>query len=59
MKHENQRLSFINSTMNIINDLSSDIYESMVDEEYDEALSLCQELIVQLQELNQTLTDEI
>ncbi len=45
--------------MNIINDLSSDIYESMVDEEYDEALSLCQELIVQLQELNQTLTDEI
>ena len=59
MKHEDQRLSFINSTMNIVNDLCSDIYEALVDEEYDKALAISQELIIELQELNQTLTDEI
>ena len=59
MKHEDQRLSFINSTMNIVNDLCADIYEAMVDEEYDDALKATTELVVILQELNQTLSDEI
>tara|TARA_R110000803_G_scaffold149361_1_gene214758 strand:+ start:1254 stop:1433 length:180 start_codon:yes stop_codon:yes gene_type:complete len=59
MKHEDQRLSFINSTMNIVNDLCTDIYEAMVDEEYDDALKATTELVVILQELNQTLSDEI
>lgn len=59
MKHEDQRLSFINSTMNIVNGLCSDIYEALVDEEYDLALKISQELIIELRELNETLTDEI
>ena len=45
--------------MNIVNNLCSDIYEALVDEEYDKALAISQELIIELQELNQTLTDEI
>lgn len=59
MKYEDQRMSFINSTMKIVNDLCSDIYESMVDEEYDDAAQKALELIEHLQELNQTLSDEI
>ena len=59
MKYEDQRMSFINSTMKIVNDLCSDIYESMVDEEYDNAAQKALELIEHLQELNQTLSDEI
>ncbi|MEJ6797075.1 MAG: hypothetical protein QNK63_10215 [Flavobacteriales bacterium] len=59
MKHEDQRLSFINSTMNIVNNLCADIYEAMVDEEYDDAVKSTTELVVILQELNQTLSDEI
>tara|TARA_R110000796_G_scaffold140030_1_gene256184 strand:+ start:122 stop:301 length:180 start_codon:yes stop_codon:yes gene_type:complete len=59
MKHEDQRLSFINSTMNIVNNLCADIYEAMVDEEYDDAVKYTTELVVILQELNQTLSDEI
>jgi hypothetical protein len=59
MKHEDQRLSFINSTMKIINDLCGDIYEEMVDGYYDEASIKAMELIQHLQELNQTLSDEI
>ena len=45
--------------MKIVNDLCSDIYESMVDEEYDDAAQKALELIEHLQELNQTLSDEI
>ncbi|MEJ6767442.1 MAG: hypothetical protein QNK97_04470 [Gammaproteobacteria bacterium] len=45
--------------MNIVNDLCTDIYEAMVDEEYDDALKATTELVVILQELNQTLSDEI
>ncbi len=59
MKYEDQRISFINSTMKIVNDLCSDIYESMVDEEYEDAAQKALELIEHLQELNQTLSDEI
>jgi len=59
MKYEDQRMSFINSTMKIVNDLCSDIYESMVDEEYEDAAQKALELIEHLQELNQTLSDEI
>lgn len=59
MKYEDQRLSFINSTMRIVNELCSDIYESMVDEEYEDAAQKTLELIEHLQELNQTLSDEI
>jgi dihydrodipicolinate synthase/N-acetylneuraminate lyase len=59
MKHEDQRLGFINSTMNIVNDLCADIYEAMVDEDYDDALGATLELLAVLQDLNQTLSDEI
>jgi hypothetical protein len=59
MKYEDQRMSFINSTMKIVNDLCSDIYETMVDGYYDEAALKALELIEHLQELNQTLSDEI
>ena len=59
MKYEDQRLSFINSTMKIVNDLCSDIYETMVDGHYDEASLKAMELIQHLHDLNQTLTDEI
>lgn len=45
--------------MNIVNGLCSDIYEALVDEEYDLALKISQELIIELRELNETLTDEI
>lgn len=45
--------------MKIINDLCSDIYEEMVDGYYDEASLKAIELIQHLQDLNQTLTDEI
>lgn len=45
--------------MNIVNDLCADIYEAMVDEEYDDALTATVELLAVLQDLNQTLSDEI
>lgn len=59
MKYEDQRISFINSTMKIVNDLCSDIYESMVDEDYKDAAEKALVLIEHLQDLNQTLSDEI
>ena len=59
MKYEDQRLSFINSTMKIVNDLCSDIYESMVDGDYEDASEKALVLIEHLQELDQTLSDEI
>lgn len=45
--------------MNIVNDLCADIYEAMVDEDYDDALGATLELLAVLQDLNQTLSDEI
>lgn len=45
--------------MKIVNDLCSDIYESMVDGDYEDAAEKALVLIEHLQELNQTLSDEI
>lgn len=45
--------------MKIVNELCSDIYESMVDEDYEDAAEKALVLIEHLQELNQTLSDEI
>ena len=52
-------LRFINFLMKQINDHSDDIYESLVDKQYNETLDSSKKLISILDELNKSLEDDL
>lgn len=54
---EEQRLNFTNIAMKQLNDLCDSLYESLVDDERDEATAIISEINELLLEINQTFTD--
>lgn len=58
MKQEEQRVSFINSTMEIIHDKCDELYEAMIDQEYPVAFIVASSLCEELEELKKNLEDE-
>jgi len=55
---ENERLNHINNLMDNINDSTSDIYEHLVDREFDKLLVCLNDLISQLEDIKNSLQDE-
>lgn len=58
MKHEEQRVAFINSTMKILHDECDELYEAMMDREYSEASAVASSICENLEELKKTLENE-
>lgn len=56
---EIERLNYINRTMDDIHDSSNNIYEHLVDREYDELKMEINSLIKQLKSLLESLEDDI
>jgi len=54
-----ERLACINSTMSTIHDHADNIYESLVDREFDKLSEVIDELIYELKEIKLSVTDEI
>ena len=54
-----ERLAYINSTMETIHDHADEIYESLVDREFDKLIPVIDELISELKEIKLSVTDEI
>ncbi len=54
-----ERLKFINFTMSEIHDLSNDIYESFVDQDYAELGACVEKLNQRLKDLVDSVEDEI
>lgn len=59
MNLEDQKIKFVNSSMNIIYDLCDELYESLADEKLYRVDPIIKEIIEILQDLNQTFQDEI
>lgn len=59
MNLEDQRLKFINASMETIHNLCDELYESLVDQEFHRVDPTIKEIIEILQDLNQTFQDEI
>lgn len=56
--HDKNRLSYINFTMSEINDLSSEIYEHLVDNENEELLQTIDKMMSVLIDLKKSTRDE-
>lgn len=57
--YEQERLNHINFKMNAIHGLSNDIYEMLVDREFDALKIVLEELIYELKDIQISITDEI
>jgi len=59
MSTEDQRVRFINTTMNFIHDLTNSLYESLMDEDFSEVDRICVSISDILNDLKNTFKDEI
>jgi len=60
MKPENQNISnYVNSVMNELNTLSTDLYEAMMDQENKEVKKIVEAMIPLLKDIQATHTNEI
>lgn len=59
MSNQDQRIRFINTTMSMVNDLSDNLYEALMDEDFDQIRSITSSLDYILKDLIQTFSDEI
>lgn len=49
---------YVNQEINNLHSLLTDLYESMMDSEYNETVTICNQLIDQLKEIKLNYTDE-
>jgi flagellar hook-associated protein FlgK len=49
---------YVNQEINNLHSLLTDLYESMMDNEYNETVTICNQLIDQLKEIKLNYTDE-
>jgi len=49
---------YVNQEINNLHSLLTDLYESMMDNEYNEIVTICNQLIDQLKEIKLNYTDE-
>lgn len=60
MKLENKNIaSYVNHTIGELNDLLTDLYESMMDQENDHVRKIVESMIPLLKDIQSTHTDEI
>ena len=59
MTIEEQKIKFINLSMNTIYDLCDELYEVLVDEDYNRVDYITKDILEILKDLNQTFHNEI
>mgnify|MGYP001058047524 FL=1 len=59
MTIEEQKIKFINLSMNTIYDLCDELYEVLVDEDYNRVDYITRDILEVLKDLNQTFHNEI
>ena len=52
------QIEYVNQEINNLHNLLTDLYESMMDSEYNETVTICNQLIDQLKEIKLNYTDE-
>lgn len=57
--YDTDRVTHINHLMEQINDSATEIYESLIDREFDRVKDVTSRLIIQLKEIQNSVEDEI
>ena len=55
---DNKHTEYVNEEIEQLNNLVTELYESMMDIEYDEVVSICNRIINQLKEIQSNYTNE-
>jgi hypothetical protein len=55
---DNKHTEYVNEEIEQLNNLVTELYESMMDIEYDEVVSICNRMINQLKEIQSNYTNE-
>ena len=59
MRYEERRLKYINSLMNRVNILCDNVYESLIDYDFDNVKENLNELKIEIEELTKSISNEI
>ncbi|HAY88488.1 MAG TPA: hypothetical protein DCY51_03530 [Bacteroidetes bacterium] len=59
MKYEDDNLRYINNVTKQINNIVDDVYEALVDSEYEQASILILNLLEVIEDLQKSITNEI
>lgn len=59
MRYEDDNLRYINSVTKQINNIVDDVYEALVDSEYEQASILILNLLEVIEDLQKSITNEI
>jgi hypothetical protein len=55
---EKKHTDYVNEEIGQLNNLTTELYESMMDIEYDEVVTICSRMINQLKEIQSNYTNE-
>lgn len=59
MNIEKQRVKFVNITMGYLNNLCDDLYEALMDEDFDSVETIVQNIYEVLKDIDETFQNEI
>lgn len=59
MNIEEQRVKFVNITMGYLNNLCDDLYEALMDEDFDSVETIVQNIYEVLKDIDETFQNEI
>lgn len=59
MSNERNRISFINATMGVLHDTCNDLYEALIDEDYESINAIIERMEYIVRDIKETLSNEI
>lgn len=59
MRYQERKIQYINATMKMVNDMWSDVYESLMEDNFDRVDELLTEIKTVIEDLTKSISNEI
>ena len=59
MRYQERKIQYINATMKLVNDMWSDVYESLMEDNFDRVDELLTEIKTVIEDLTKSISNEI
>lgn len=59
MRYQERKIQYINATMKLVNDMWSDVYESLIEDNFDRVDELLTEIKTVIEDLTKSISNEI
>lgn len=59
LRYQEKKIQYINSTMKLVNDMWTDVYESLLEDDFDNVDALLTEIKMVIEDLTKSISNEI